>query len=1452
MKIYNPFDVPIHDLEVADNSVRYRSIMTDDSLTLYFSLVDSIEIPQFSYTIFEGERYTLWRPSEFKKHSSRNHEYTLTLHGWREYLKFVKFRDMGERPHRLRFPLTAKPITFLQNLVNCLNQHDPVGGWSVGDCIDTPERTISFNHEFCLDVLNRLASEFETEFEFEDKKIHLRRVERFKENPLALSYGKGNGFRPGVGRYNEGDKQPVGRLFVQGGERNIDFSVYGSRSLLLPKSQTLVIDGKTFRTDAHGMCITRDGNDNRAEDSLDASQIYPKRVGTVSDVIVVNAEKHFFDIIDNTIPEELNFRNYRIAGEKAIIKFESGALAGREFDIEQTADVLTGYIHAERRFRIVPAEIDGFTMPGGVFVPRVDDRYAIFNIAMPQAYISDDATQTGASWDMFREAARYFVENENERFRFTGELDGVWSKSRWLQIGGQIVPGGHVLFSDEQFQQDGVVIRIVGIKDYVNMPHKPEITLSNAPISSSFSVDMGRIEANEVVIEENKRELIRFSQRQWRETRETFAMLQGALLNFSGSINPLTVQTMQMIAGDESLQFRFVNNKTNPQPVRHTVAFNPTNGRLTADGGILQHLTLGITEIRANRPANDYVFWTMSAYTSPPLEADKPYFLYARCSRTAAVGSFLLSETPIAMKEQADWFHLLVGILNSENNGDRSFAQLYGFTEILPGRITTNRIVSDDGRTFFDLLNGVIGGRIVFQSGTDTYTYLDRWADSTNNSVREAQDNANDARDRVENLQIGGVNLLPNSGRWGNEWNGVFWINQSGGLAIDPNTTFLGSNTIRTSFTTAGAGIAGSWLRLENGVEYCYSAMMMSSINLDGHPNVPMHFHAGLNNTNQGKIQVLRHDTTLIANQWKRVFIVFRLTQDANSFRPFIWSHIGNAVINIAHIQLERGNRPTDWSPTTEEQRGEDGRGILSTAITYQASMSGTAAPTGTWTAAIPSVSASQFLWTRTVITYTDNTTTTSFSVGKMGDAGAAGATLTNGLMLNRDPEFRDGLNGYGVYNNSGGTAVRITRVARPADAPTTSSHIMRYSFVGGATSPNFGGFSRFAMSRANAVFIHRIIAKIPVGYSIMNNQNAVGNNPRHEWLTPRAGTGRYEEYLYRLTSGATGTFSDFGYISFELRTAANASIPFDVDVAYAAIFDMTQNDATADEAAAAAAQARAITDGFTAIDGGLVTANMMSLREISRTETAGINGLQGADGRNPAFWAGGTYAQALNRANNPNATTNAAAAVITHDGRAIFNNAIISGEIRASGGRVGDFNIVGGVLGTDFIQGTTRGLSLSRHGIAFNALIGGAMTSMDIALNRILVTGTSTGSLPNRMAGLDSAGVLVRRPSNNSLQYAIGGQAGMFLGAFTVLAGGGVQNVKAHGIGFNATRTAVGRYRVVHTIGITTYTVVAMPVNGQRIVTLTHRDALQMLFECVTTGNNFADQTFDVIVWGF
>lgn len=754
MKIYNASGVEILDIQVDDSSVRYRSIMADDSLTLQFSTTGPVTVPRGAYVDFEGVRYTLFYPENFKKNSTRDFAYTLVLHGNKEWLKFCLYRDRSAKPYRSKFKLTATPGEFIQLLIDNLSAKYG-GGWSIGDCIEATETYLSFNIESCYDVLNRLAQEFSTEWEIIGKTIHFRKVEKFKDDPLPLSYGLGNGFKTGIGRQNDGDRQPIGQLDVEGGERNIDYSTYGSNTLLLPRSATLVYEGKTYRTDVDGMYITRDGNTNIGEAGFDGSKFYPKRVGTVSHVIVVDADSHFYDIRDTSIPAALNYRDCRIPGEKATIVFQSGALAGREFDIEQTDTDLTGYIHAERRFKIVPAELDGQIMPGGVFVPQVGDKYAIFNIRMPEAYISDNATKTGASWDMFREAVKYFAEEENDKFSFTGELDGVWSKSRWLEIGGKIVPGGHVLFSDPQFQPSGILIRITAIKDYVNKPHKPEITLSNAPVSGSFSADLGKIEAEEVIREADKKDLIRYSKRQWRDAKETISMLQEALLNFSNSINPLTVQTMQLLVGDESLQFRFVNSKTNPQPVTHNVAFNTTTKVLTAAAGIIQHMTIGITSMKKSHAASEYKYWDMSAYTSPALDPEKAYYLYARCATSGTTGIFLLSETVIGMESVSNQYHFLLGILNIEQDGDRSFAPLYGYSEILPGRITTDRIVSQDGQTYFDLLDGIIGGRIKFLSG-DSETDLEDWAQNADDGIQEA-------KDKVDNMQIGGVNILLNS-----------------------------------------------------------------------------------------------------------------------------------------------------------------------------------------------------------------------------------------------------------------------------------------------------------------------------------------------------------------------------------------------------------------------------------------------------------------------------------------------------------------------------------------------------------------------------------------------------------------------------------------------------------------------------------------------------------------
>lgn len=712
MIIYDKTGKQILDVPVDDTSYRYRSIMGQYTVTLQYSLTEHVELPVGSYINYQGARYTLWLPQDFTKEGTRNFEYKVEFGSDQEILKKYKYKNTSARPYKLKFSLTAKPLMFIQLLVDNLNLYD--SGWTVGKCIEATEKVISFNHEYCSSVLSKLAEEFSTEFEIVGKTIHFCKVEKFKDSPLPLSYGKGNGFKTGVGRANEGDKAPITVLYVQGGDRNIDFSTYKSDTLLLPKLQELTYEGRRYKTDEYGMSITRaeKAPTNIEEDGYDASNIYPMREGTVTKVETETGKDTdgnpvtFYNIIDVTIPEALNFRDCRIPGEKATIIFQTGKLTGREFDIMQTDKDLTGYIHATRCFKLVSLTEGKMTLPNETLCPEIGDKYAVFHISLPDAYVCNNVDKTGASWDMFREAARYFYEHEDDRFTFSGELDGMWAKKRWLEIGGKIVPGGYVQFSDDQFQPDGVLIRITGVKDYINKPHSPSIELSNSPVAVPISNDLGKPDANEVTTDNQHKEGLRYTERRWRDAKELSNALENSLLNFSAGINPVSVRAMQILLGDESLQFRFVNNKTNPEAVDHPFNYNDETKVFSTGTGIIQHLTLGINTMSPAHKPNEYKYWNMQAYTSPALDTSpEAMWLYAKCSKTGATGTFVFSKDAIKMDKDASYFHFLTGYLNSEFDGKRSFAPLYGYTEITPGQMRVNKIISEDGSQYWDMLS---------------------------------------------------------------------------------------------------------------------------------------------------------------------------------------------------------------------------------------------------------------------------------------------------------------------------------------------------------------------------------------------------------------------------------------------------------------------------------------------------------------------------------------------------------------------------------------------------------------------------------------------------------------------------------------------------------------------------------------------------------------------------
>jgi hypothetical protein len=931
------------DILVDTSSYRYTALQNVGTLYLYFASEEFINIPVGAYCIYKNITYYLMDPDDFKKKSSRNFEYTLVMYDIGAILGKYKCRDIVSK--RLKFDYTAKPHEHLQLIVDNLNMRD--SGWKVGECIEAEEKTINYNHIFCSEALPTIADTFKTEYEIDPaiKTIHLRKVEYNKGEPLPLEYGKDKGFVPGLGRSNKDGNRPVTILYVQGGEQNIDFSKYGSKELLLPKNQRLEYEGRAYVSDAEGLYIKRADTTltDVQEDSLDCSHISPKRVGSVSNVVVSDKEKNFYDFIDSSIPDDLNFEDYVIEGNNMTVIFQSGMLAGsnKEFEVK--------YVHKERKFLITPQEIDGQIMPNDIYKPNLGDKYAVFGIQLPDAYICNNSTKEGASWDMFREAAKYLYENEDPKFTFKGELDSIYSKKRWLSIGGKIKLGGYILFKDPQFIPEGIKIRITSIKEYIHRPYSPIIELSNTTTGVTVSSELNKIESNEVKTDNQYKNSIQFTKRRFRDAKETISMLNDALLHFSGSISPISVQTMSLLVGDESLQFRFVNNKTNPTQVEYLVTYDSKKKVLSAPGGILQHMTIGIDTLSSGHKASEYKFWDIEKYTSPTLTETVGYYLYVKANKNGTTGSYVLSKNAIKLEGVEGYYHFLVGILNSEFEEDRSFVELFGFTEILPGRITTDRIVSSDGLNFMDFVNNA------FRVGNSD-SYFD-WNTKGDKKLR--------LKGTIVQSESGDESPI-----------GCFR-----GVYDNSYTYYWGDEVIYDD----GTGYSMYRFVSKNPVKGI-------SPNNSNYWIIVAQRGVGISNTDV-LYAISSSNTTAPTSGWQT-------TAPAWKDGYYIWSKT-KVVYTDGDIVY------TDAACITGG-KGETGNGISSIIEQYYLSSSATSLLNGSWSNSRPTWKNGWYIWTRSVINYTNGNSITTEAICVTGEKGETGDDGINGDYF----EYRYAVNG--------------------------------------------------------------------------------------------------------------------------------------------------------------------------------------------------------------------------------------------------------------------------------------------------------------------------------------------------------------------------------------------------------------------------------------------------------
>lgn len=239
-------------------------------------------------------------------------------------------------------------------------------------------------------------------------------------------------------------------------------------------------------------------------------------------------------------------------------------------------------------------------------------------------------------------------------------------------------------------------------------------------------------------------------------------------------------------------------------------------------------------------------------------------------------------------------------------------------------------------------------------------------------------------------------NLVPNSYKMNNQWSAAGGFVGTTTVVLDPDA--LCGYHIEVKCTTAGQGPyypVFSKTSDKFGKTYTWSFWAKCSANKS---SVLVGHECG---------GTKRIDLT---TSWQKYFMTWKYIDAAHSSFVFYATFAVGEILYIRDFKIEEGSIATKWAPAESDLKGDkgdkgetgaSGKGVKSTAVTYQASSSGTTIPTGVWSATPPATSADKpYFWTRTIITYTDNTTSTAYNVGSTPEGIVVGgrnlATNTN------------------------------------------------------------------------------------------------------------------------------------------------------------------------------------------------------------------------------------------------------------------------------------------------------------------------------------------------------------------------------------------------------------------------------------------------------------------------
>lgn len=652
-------------------------------------------------TVF-GRDYRLNRLPKVSKTGMQEYQYDLEFEGIQYDLMRVTYDvNINTTNNQLQDiqgdSLTGDLKRFMEVLISNANRVFP-GKWALGVCPETDgDNTLTFSEsDNCLSVLQTLCSEDKFGVEFEIERINGVYVINIKKTigqtlPFVLEYGKGKGLYS-ISRENVSSSNIITRLKVYGSTENITSKYRADRLCMYGKDKASSYIEKADAVAKYGIFEGRKNFD-----------IKPTFTGKVSSVV----DGDVLSFIDTSFPFDINAKNasgetlYLISGVSAKVHFNSGNLAGYEFEVH-------AYDHATHKFTLVKQTDDrGNVFPSETspaFQIGKNDTYKVLDIA----YSRD--IEEAAEKKLAEEGNKYYDQNSQPKVQYSVNVTKAFIENKLALSDGitnVFAPGDYLPIKDDEIGVDKS-IRIKSFTRNVLDPYDYSLTISDTQTKGDITtrVISDLVDIDKVLTINNLKDPAQ-ARANWRSSREVLNMVFDPETGgyYKDKITPESVDTMMLSVGAKSMQFGLINTVFEPN-------FQGNPNLFKWKGGVLTHYTIDTDKARS---------WVLADGTTA-LQQDVPYYIYAVCNRDNSAGTMSISTTQHKVEESPNVYFFLIGILGSidADTKVRAISLTYGFTTINGRFIKTGRIESADGTTYFDLDQSEIGGRIVFtQNGQE-------------------------------------------------------------------------------------------------------------------------------------------------------------------------------------------------------------------------------------------------------------------------------------------------------------------------------------------------------------------------------------------------------------------------------------------------------------------------------------------------------------------------------------------------------------------------------------------------------------------------------------------------------------------------------------------------------------------------------------------------------------